>query len=112
MVFMVPKSIVNGYVKAGFQEVRVELIPKDAIHKDRSAFEGWIRTTWLPYTQRLPEEKRDAFIAQIADEYLQQYSVDENGSVHVHMMRLEVRSRETINSFSITNTKKIMATFI
>jgi len=78
--------------EAGFQEVRVELIPKDAIHKDRSAFEGWIRTTWLPYTQRLPEEKRDAFIAQIADEYLQQYSVDENGSVHVHMMRLEVEA--------------------
>ena len=78
--------------KAGFQEIRVELIPKDAIHKNRSAFEGWIRTTWLPYTQRVPEEKRDSFIAQIADDYLQYRSVDENGSVHVNMMRLEVEA--------------------
>jgi len=78
--------------EAGFQENRIELIPKEAIHQDRTSFEAWIRTTWLPYTQRVPEEKRNTFITRLADEYLQQYSADENGRVHVHMMRLEVEA--------------------
>ena len=78
--------------EAGFQESRMELIPKDAIHQDRTAFEGWIRTTWLPYTQRVPEEKKDAFITRLADYYLRQNSVDADGMVHVQMMRLEVEA--------------------
>jgi trans-aconitate 2-methyltransferase len=78
--------------EAGFHEIRIELIPKDAIHKDRAAFKAWIRTTWLPYTQRVPKEKRDIFIAQLADDYLQHHSVDEHGRVHVNMMRLEVEA--------------------
>ena len=78
--------------EAGFQEQRIELIPKDAIHQDRGSFEGWIRTTWLPYMQRVPEEKRDVFITRLADEYLQQHPVDQNGKVHVSMMRLEVEA--------------------
>ncbi|MGD1043718.1 MAG: methyltransferase domain-containing protein [Bacteroidota bacterium] len=78
--------------EAGFQAKRIELIPKDAIHQDRIAFKAWIRTTWLPYTQRVPEEKRDTFIARLADDYIQRHSVDENGMVHVNMMRLEIEA--------------------
>ncbi|MEJ2055148.1 MAG: methyltransferase domain-containing protein, partial [Calditrichaceae bacterium] len=35
---------------AGFVIKRVELIPKVMTHTNKSALEGWIRTTWLPYT--------------------------------------------------------------
>jgi trans-aconitate methyltransferase len=82
--------------EAGFQKIRVELIPKEAIHADRSAFEAWIRTTWLPYTQRVPEEKRERFIRHLADEYLQAHRVDENGGVHVQMMRLEAEAMKQV----------------
>jgi trans-aconitate methyltransferase len=78
--------------EAGFQETRIELIPKVAIHESLSAFEAWIRTTWLPYTQRVPEEKREVCIAQVADAYLQRHPADENGRVHVNMSRLEVEA--------------------
>jgi trans-aconitate 2-methyltransferase len=78
--------------EAGLQAKRVELIPKNAIHKDRSAFESWIRTTWLPYTQQVPEEKREIFISQLADDYLRQHPADENGVIHVNMIRLEVEA--------------------
>jgi trans-aconitate methyltransferase len=78
--------------EAGFQEKRIEMIPKDAIHQDRAAFEAWIRTTWLPYTQRVPEEMRETFIARLANDYIQQHTVDESGMVHVNMMRLEVEA--------------------
>ena len=67
--------------EAGFQETRIELIPKLAIHNDRSAFEAWIRTTWLPYTQRVPETKRETFISRLADDYLHHHPIDENGKV-------------------------------
>ena len=78
--------------EAGLQARRVELIPKDAVHQGREGFEGWFRTTWLPYTQRVPEEKREAFVAQLVDQYLERRPVDEQGLVHVRMVRLEVEA--------------------
>ena len=76
--------------EAGLQARRVELIPKDMIHQGRDGLAGWIRTTWLPYTQRVPEQKREAFVAQLVDKYLERCPVDEQGLVHVRMVRLEV----------------------
>jgi trans-aconitate 2-methyltransferase len=78
--------------KVGLQARRIELIPKDAAHKGREGFEGWFRTTWLPYTQRVPEERREAFIAQIVDQYVENHPPDEQGLVHVKMVRLEVEA--------------------
>jgi len=81
--------------EAGLQEIRAELIEKDMSHSGRIGFESWIRTTWLPYTQRVPEIKRNMFIAQIADAYLDTHSIDESGKVHVHIMRLEIEAMKT-----------------
>jgi trans-aconitate methyltransferase len=78
--------------EAGFQEIRVELIPKNAVHTNRAAFEAWIRTTWLPYTQRVPVKERDEFITRIAERYIQRHPVDEHSRVSVPMMRLEVEA--------------------
>ncbi|RPI06495.1 MAG: methyltransferase domain-containing protein [Ignavibacteriae bacterium] len=78
--------------ESGFDEIRSELIPKDAVHHDRAAFESWIRTTWLPFTQRVPEEKREIFISSIADHYIRKHPMDDHGMVHVRMMRLEVEA--------------------
>jgi trans-aconitate methyltransferase len=78
--------------EAGFNAKRVELIPKDAKHEGRSGFESWIRTTWLPYTHRVPEKERELFISQVADEYIKDHLADKNDIVHVDMMRLEVEA--------------------
>jgi trans-aconitate methyltransferase len=78
--------------EAGLNAKRVELILKDAAHQGRSGFESWIRTTWLPYTNQVPEKKREIFITQLADDYLQQHPADESGIVHVKMVRLEVEA--------------------
>jgi trans-aconitate 2-methyltransferase len=51
---------------------------------------GWIRRTWLPYTQRLPVELKDEFIAEIVNRYVKTHPLDDAGNVHVEMMRLEV----------------------
>ena len=74
--------------------VRVELIPKDAAHVDRSAFEGWLRTTWLPYLQRVEKERQDEFIKQVVDYYLSENPSSSDGVVHVQMIRLEVEAKK------------------
>jgi len=79
---------------AGFQTQRVELIAKDAVHANREKFKGWIRTTWLPYTERVPEGEREQFIELIATSYLEKAPLDAEGRVHVPMVRLEVEAEK------------------
>lgn len=80
--------------EAGFRTKRLELIAKDAIHENKERFKGWIRTTWLPYTERVPPEKRELFIERIASKYLEQFPQDNDGHVHVPMVRLEVEAEK------------------
>ena len=88
--FFGPEEYRAWLEEAGLMPQRVELIPKDMVQKDSKAFAGWIETTWHPYLERVPEELRREFIAEIVDRYLQQHPADDGGRVHVGMMRLEV----------------------
>ena len=78
--------------EAGLTPTRVELVPKDMVHQGREGLAGWIRTTWLPFTQRIPEEMRDQFIDELVNEYVQIHPPDEKGLVHVNAIRLEVEA--------------------
>ena len=78
--------------RAGFAPGRVELIPKAMSHKGREGLSGWIRTTWLPYTQRLPEEMRDRFVEEVVALYEREHPADDKGCFHLMMMRLEVEA--------------------
>ncbi|HMD89030.1 MAG TPA: methyltransferase domain-containing protein [Anaerolineaceae bacterium] len=78
--------------QAGLKPGRVELVPKDMVHPGRAGLLGWLRTTWLPYTQRVPESKREGFLDELADTYLIDHPLDEQGQVHVRMVRLEVEA--------------------
>jgi trans-aconitate 2-methyltransferase len=53
---------------------------------------GWIRTTWLPYTERLPIEKRDMFVKEIVERYIKNHPIEADGVVHLGMIRLEVEA--------------------
>jgi len=78
--------------EAGLKPLRVELFPRDMKLAGAEGLEGWIRTTWLPYTERLPAEKRDMFIQEITVHYLKNHPADADGVVHLGMMRLEVEA--------------------
>lgn len=78
----------------GFEIQRLELIEKHAVHQNIEAFKGWIRTTWLPYTERVSEHKRADFIDAIVDQYLESNPADKVGRVHVMMVRLEVEAKK------------------
>ena len=77
---------------AGLVPERVELFPKDMKLAGAEGLAGWIRTTWLPFTERLPEQLRGDFINEVVTRYLEKHPIDEEGSIHVGMMRLEVEA--------------------
>lgn len=87
-----PEEYVSWLTEAGLVALRVELIPKEAVHPSREAFEGWIRTTWIPYTQRLPEDRRPAFVTALAEAFLARHPADAAGRCLVRMVRLEVEA--------------------
>ena len=90
--FYDPKTYERWVKEAGLMPTRIELIPKDMSHKDKDAFAGWIRTTWLPYTDRIPADLRQEFITQLVGKYIEKFPVDSMGNIRVKMIRLEVEA--------------------
>ena len=90
--FYGPEEYRPWLAEAGLTARRVEIIPKDMRHAGRAGFEGWFRTTWLPYTQRVPEALRPAYEEQVVTTYLEKNPPDAAGTVHVQMSRLEVEA--------------------
>ncbi len=80
--------------ESGFSINRVELIPKDMTHDGKPGLEGWIRTTWLPYTQRIPKEKREIFIEEVSSQYLDKVPLEADGKAHVAMVMIEVEAEK------------------
>jgi trans-aconitate methyltransferase len=77
---------------ARFRPLRVELIQKDMTHPNPAGLLGWLRTTWFPYTDRLPVDLREPFLAQVVENYLHAHPLDVLGQTHVGMVRLEVEA--------------------
>jgi trans-aconitate methyltransferase len=90
--FFSPEEYRIWLYEAGLSLRRVELISKDMIHPGWAGLAGWLRTTWLPYTQRVPEAKRESFLDELVDTYLVDHPLDGQGQAHVQMVRLEVES--------------------
>lgn len=82
--------------EAGLEAKRIELIPKDMKLKGKEGLSGFIRSTWLPYTLRIPEDLRSEFIDSFVDEYLKLNPADKEGVVHIGMVRLEVEAESYI----------------
>lgn len=88
--FYAPDEYKRWLAETGLQVRRLELIAKDMVHKGKDALAAWIRTTWLPYTERVPDDLRRTFIEDIVREYVKEHSPDSQGLIHVQMVRLEV----------------------
>jgi trans-aconitate methyltransferase len=82
---------------AGFTIIRVELIPKDMTHQGKSGLESWIRTTWLPYTGRIPEAMQHEFIEDVATHYLAKVPLTADGKAHIAMVMIEVEAEKLLS---------------
>lgn len=88
--FYSPDDYGKWLPRAGFSSLQVRLAEKDMIWEGREGLAAWLRTTWLPYTQRVPESLREEFIAGVVGRYLARHPLDTAGRVHVRMVRLEI----------------------
>ncbi len=85
-----------GFIeRTGLSAKRIELVPKDMVQDGRSALTGWLRTVFLPYTERLPDALHEDFLGEITNAYVERQPSDKNGGIHMKMVRLEVEA--TIN---------------
>jgi trans-aconitate 2-methyltransferase len=92
--FYTPEKYAQLLNEVGLHERRAELLPKDMQHQGREQLAGWIRTTWLPYLERVPAERRAEFIETIVETYLVDFPPDAQGIIHVKMVRLEVEAQK------------------
>jgi hypothetical protein len=60
-------------VAAKLGPFRVELVRKDMVNARRPRLAAWIRTTWMPYTDRNTELLRQRFIDEIVAAHLAAY---------------------------------------
>jgi trans-aconitate 2-methyltransferase len=88
--FYAVKDYQKWVFQSGLKARRIELIPKDMAQKGIEGLASWIRTMWLPYTQKVPEHLRDNFINEVVNRYIIEYPLDSDGFAHVKMFRLEV----------------------
>jgi len=88
--FYAPADYEKWLPKFGFKIQKIKLAPKDATYEGAEGLATWLRTTWIPYVQRVPENLREEFIAAVTQRYLAKHPPDADGKVHVKMVRLEI----------------------
>lgn len=88
--FYAPGDYEKWLRKFGFKVSALKLAPKDATYPGADGFATWLRTTWLPYAQRVPENLREEFIAAVTARYVAKHPPDAEDRVHVRMVRLEI----------------------
>ena len=76
----------------GFSISRIELLTKDMVHGGSDGFAAWLRTTWLPYTERVPESLREEFLYELVAAHARIRPPDADGRIHLTMVRLEVEA--------------------
>jgi trans-aconitate 2-methyltransferase len=92
--FFGPEEYKRWLDQAGLRAARVELIPKDMVQPGLEGLASWIKSTWLPYIERIPDELRHDFIREIAEGYISAHPLDSHEQVHVKMVRLEVEAEK------------------
>ncbi len=90
--FYGPDEYSRWLPEAGFSSLRLELVPKDMPHPGAEGLAAWIRTTWFPFTDRVPDSAREEMIREVVETYLDRFPLDAAGDAHVKMVRLEVEA--------------------
>jgi trans-aconitate methyltransferase len=88
--FFAPAEYHRWLGEADFTDCHVALVPKTAHYAGPAGLAAWLRTTWLPYTQRVPEARREEFIAAVVARYVTRHPPDPDGRIHIGMVRLEI----------------------
>ena len=78
--------------QAGLLPKRLALIPKDMTQQGPEGLTDWLRSTWMPYWERVPVDFRQEFFGEVVERYLNRHPRNGQGIVHIPMVRLEVEA--------------------
>lgn len=87
--FYSPEEYGKLLAEAGLTVKRIELIDKEMVYNGSDGLSAWIRTTWLPYTRRVPDTMQADFVEEIVDTFISNCRLRRDGIIPVHMVRLE-----------------------
>ena len=90
--FRGPEEYEGWLCDAGLEPRRVELVRKPMRHADPAALEGWLRTTWVAFTDCIPEDRRAAFFAELLDRVRPGCDSGEGDEILMPMVNLEVEA--------------------
>ncbi|AAM05207.1 TPA: methyltransferase domain-containing protein [Methanosarcina acetivorans] len=90
--FYGPEEYGKWLKNAGFSVRRAELYSKDMTLKGKEGLSGWFASTWHPFTQRVPENLKEEFIDELAVNFIKLHPLDNEGYVHIRMVRLEIEA--------------------
>lgn len=85
-----PEAYEHWLAHYGFTALVVRLANKDMAFAGPAGLAAWLRTAWLPYTQRVPKELREHFIAEVAEHFAAKHPTNSAGQLTVRMVRLEI----------------------
>jgi len=91
--FYHPDDYRRWAAEAGLRLLDARLVAKALRQMGVAGMAGWLRSTWLPYVERVPAALRDRFATEAAEAYVAGHPADAAGVVHVAMVRLEVEAR-------------------
>lgn len=90
--FFGPEQYAEWLPAAGLRPTRIALVPKPMRHADRAALEGWVRTIWTPYIDRISVTDRARFVRELAAQVYEQCTSDDEGAILMPMVNLEVEA--------------------
>ncbi len=92
--FYGPREYKDWLERVGLKAKQVKLVPKDMIHENIEGLRAWIRTTWLPYTEKIPKDSLQNFIDDVVSRYIDKYPPDRRGFFHIELIRLDVEAEK------------------
>jgi trans-aconitate methyltransferase len=92
--FFGPAEYLPWLAEAGLHADRVELVPKPMCLANVQALEGWLRTTWMTYWQRLPIEERPDFLHEFTERVRAGCKMADGGELLMPMVNLEIEARK------------------
>ena len=92
--FYAPADYEKWLPRFGFKIQALNLAPKDATYAAAQGFATWLRTTWLPFVQRVPENLREEFIEAVTRRYVANHPPAADGLVQVRLVRLEIEAEK------------------
>jgi trans-aconitate methyltransferase len=95
--FFGPEEYSQWLQTAGFEPRRLALAPRPMRHANAAALEGWLRTTWVPYAERIPAAQREEFLRQLTDRVLDSCARADDGVILLPMVNLEVEAEKVVS---------------